>query len=105
MLQESPLDPSRLLMVCDSKKKPSRGRREPRSPSAFRGDIERLLARDATYREASRRVLRRQDELRRRVDRHGWDAYLALEEAHTERSAYSLERVSAWAFIRGRRAR
>jgi hypothetical protein len=67
--------------------------------------VENLLMDDPTHQRHLRGVRKRQRALRARVSPVGWRAYLELEEAEFDRWAHTIDRVTRWAFVRGRRDR
>lgn len=65
--------------------------------------LDDLLLRDPEYRRLTRRIVRRQRELRGLVSEQAWSAYILLEDVTNERLDHAIRLVTRWAFRAGQR--
>ena len=65
--------------------------------------IDAFVRADPAYKRRTRKILRRQRELRALLDSEQWDEFLGVEEATNERLADAMITLVRWAFAEGRR--
>jgi hypothetical protein len=67
--------------------------------------IDAVLLENRAYRRSTKKILRKQRELRAVLDAEQWDSYLALEAVVNERFADAMLALVRWAFAEGRQSR
>jgi hypothetical protein len=67
--------------------------------------LDELLLASPEHHALSRRIRRKQRQLRRLVEDDAWRTYLQMEEIVNERAAVEIELVVRWAFAAGARSR
>lgn len=76
-----------------------------KNDSAVSLAIDVLFAIDQDVKKLSRRILRAQRRLRRRVSNEQFKFYMAIEEHENDRAQAMLATVARWAFSQGQRSR
>jgi hypothetical protein len=87
------------------KRIPQLDQRVLRDPDALGIALSELFAADPGMRRHPRKIIRRQNRLRKLVTDEAWAAYLDLEIATAARLSDAIDLATAWAFRQGRRAR